>query len=61
MKKVFALCLFALSLGLVGCGSSEPTNILDNSDQAAQAEYDRLIAEQDSAAEQDSGDADEGP
>ncbi len=41
-------CLF-----LVGCGSSGPTNIMDNADQTALAEYEAALAEADKMAEED--------
>lgn len=50
MKHVFAICLFATSTTLVGCGKPEAQSVMESADQAAIAEYERLTAEQDAAA-----------
>ena len=59
MKRVFAICLFAASTALVGCGEPKPTSVMESSDKAAIAEYERLLAEQDAAAEASPPDAEE--
>ncbi len=46
--RVFALAIFFLPT-MVGCGDSGPTNIVENADKNALAEYERMVAE-DSAA-----------
>ncbi len=51
MKQLLAICLFATSAALVGCGSSGTTSVMESSDQAAIDEYEKLIAEQDAALE----------
>ena len=45
---IIASCLF-----LVGCGSSDPSNIMDDPDQAALAEYEAALAEADQMASED--------
>ncbi len=45
---ILASCLF-----LVGCGSSGPSNIMEDADQAALAEYEAALAEADKMASED--------
>lgn len=45
MKFAFtALCVVALTVS-IGCGTPESSNILENADEDALAEYDKLAAE----------------
>ena len=41
------LCLSMLCIGLVGCGSSQPTNVVGNADQEALDAYEQALAEAD--------------
>jgi len=52
---MIACCLF-----LLGCGSSGPSNIMDNADQTALAEYEAALADADRMAAEDEGTEDEG-
>jgi hypothetical protein len=59
VKRLFAICLLATSIGLVGCGTPEASDIMENADQSAIDEYERLVAEQDAAMEEDGADAED--
>jgi uncharacterized protein YcfL len=61
VKRFAAICLFAASTALVGCSSSEPTNVMENAEQSDVEAYEAAIAAEDAAMEADSGDADEAP
>ncbi len=58
MKRTLATCLFMglVSVGLFGCDSGEPTNVMENADLSALEEYERLI-EADNAAMSNSDDS----
>ena len=58
MKRILAICLFAASTALVGCGDPKATSVIEDADQSAIAEYERLTAEQDAAMEADPPDVD---
>ena len=59
MKQVLAICLFAASTALVGCSDPQPTNLMENSDQAAIDAYEAAVAAQDLAADAEmTGDVD---
>jgi hypothetical protein len=49
VKHVLAICLFAASTALIGCGKPEGASVMESADQAAIDEYERLTAEQDAA------------
>ena len=53
MKQVLAICLFAASTALVGCGDAQPTNLMEDSDQSEIEAYEAAVAAQDAAAETD--------
>ena len=57
MKRFAAICLFAASTALVGCGSSEPSNVMDSADQSAVEAYEAAIAAKNAAMESDSADS----
>ena len=42
--------ILLFSLALIGCSSSEPTNIVDTADQTAMEEYEKALAEADAMA-----------
>ncbi len=50
MKCLFVSCFLLL---IVGCGSPKPSNIVDNADQKALAEYEASLAEAAKMAEAD--------
>ena len=58
MKRKLALCLFMglFSIGIFGCDSGEPSNMMENVDLSELEEYERLI-EADNAAMAESDDA----
>lgn len=59
MKQVLAICLFAASTALVGCGDPQPTNLMEDSDQSAIEAYEAAVAAQDAAADAEmAGDVD---
>ncbi|QDV42993.1 hypothetical protein Enr13x_28450 [Stieleria neptunia] len=47
MRKCFSwlACSAVLTLPLVGCGDSQPSNVMQNADEQAFADYERMIAE----------------
>ena len=50
MKRVLAICLFAASTAMVGCGGSgEPQNIMDGADEAAVLSYEEMVAADEAA------------
>ncbi|MCO8122250.1 hypothetical protein NHH03_10910 [Stieleria sp. TO1_6] len=51
MNRMFAICCCAVSLLPVsaGCGAKQPTNVMENTDQQALADYERMIAEGENA------------
>ncbi len=57
MKRILAICLFAASTALVGCGDPKATSVIENADESAIAEYERLTAEQIAAMDADPGNA----
>ena len=49
MKRFLALGLLFAAAITIGCGDAGPTNVMENADKAAVAEYERLLAEEDAA------------
>ncbi len=47
MRKQFLwlVCSAVLTLPLSGCGDSQPANVMQNADEQAFADYERMIAE----------------
>lgn len=60
MKRFVSCCVLAFSATIIGCGgSSEPTNIMENADEAAAQSYDEMVAADEAAMSEDPGDAEE--
>ena len=60
MKRVFAVGMFALSIALVGCGgSSGPTNVMENADQAAVQSFEEMVAAETAMMSEEPDDATE--
>ncbi len=47
---VLASCLFLVGFSVVGCGSSDPTNVVTDANQAALDEYEKALADADRMA-----------
>lgn len=49
MRFLFSVVLLTAACGLIGCSSSEPSNIMDNADQAAIDAYEAQVAKDNEA------------
>ncbi|QDT05636.1 hypothetical protein K227x_40370 [Rubripirellula lacrimiformis] len=49
MSRLFCLASLLLMLAVVGCGSSDSTNIMESADQAAIDAYDAQVAADEAA------------
>ena len=47
------ICILLISLMLIGCSNSGPSNIVENADQKAMEEYEKALAEADALMEGD--------
>ncbi len=58
MKRVFAICLFAgfIATAMTGCGTPEPSNMLEGADQTALEQYEAAIAAEEAALNADPDD-----
>ena len=52
MKQISAYCLLALSIFVFGCGTPQPTNIMDSADKDKILEYEAMVAADSSAMSQ---------
>ncbi|WP_145421245.1 hypothetical protein [Planctomycetes bacterium K23_9] len=58
MKRFLSTCLVlgGISVFAVGCGTSEPSNVMDNVDEKELLDYEAMIAAENQAMDSDTGD-----